>query len=103
MKLCLTNLFLKANMIEPACSAAFPTIGNKIMLIKFTEIPQVSDATYTTYQNRYIYHIRMRESLEQYKLTTMHTIASVHNILGQNGYERRHRNQPNKCTIKSNH
>ena len=24
-----TNLFLKLNMIDPACSAVFPTIGNK--------------------------------------------------------------------------
>jgi hypothetical protein len=31
-------------MIDPACSAAFPTIGNKIMLIKVTEMPQEFDA-----------------------------------------------------------
>jgi hypothetical protein len=31
-------------MIEPACSAAFPTIGSKIMLMKLTEIPQDSEA-----------------------------------------------------------
>jgi len=35
---------LKAKMIEPACSAAFPTIGNKIMLMKLTEMPQESEA-----------------------------------------------------------
>lgn len=40
----LTSLFLKANMIAPACSAAFPTIGSNIMLIKLTEIPHESDA-----------------------------------------------------------
>jgi hypothetical protein len=42
--MCHTNLFLNANMIDPACSAAFPTIGSKIMLMKLTEIPQESDA-----------------------------------------------------------
>lgn len=31
-------------MIAPACSAAFPTIGSKITLMKLTEIPQESDA-----------------------------------------------------------
>uniref|UniRef100_A0A2P2JSF3 Vacuolar cation/proton exchanger 1a n=1 Tax=Rhizophora mucronata TaxID=61149 RepID=A0A2P2JSF3_RHIMU len=40
----MSNLFLKANMIDPACSAAFPTIGSRIMLMKLTEIPQDSDA-----------------------------------------------------------
>lgn len=39
-----TNLFLKAKMTAPACSAALPTIGNKITLMKLTEIPQESDA-----------------------------------------------------------
>ena len=33
-------------MIAPACSAAFPTIGNKIILMKLTDIPQDSDAAY---------------------------------------------------------
>jgi hypothetical protein len=33
-------------MIDPACSAAFPTIGSKIMLIKLTEMPQESDAAW---------------------------------------------------------
>lgn len=41
----LTNLFLKANMTAPACSAAFPTIGSKMMLMKLTEIPQDSEAS----------------------------------------------------------
>nr|AFK48074.1 unknown [Lotus japonicus] len=40
----MSSLFLKANIIEPACSAAFPTIGSKIILMKLTEIPQESDA-----------------------------------------------------------
>lgn len=40
----LTNLFFKAKMMDPACSAAFPTIGNNIKLMKLTEIPQESDA-----------------------------------------------------------
>lgn len=35
-------------MIEPACSAAFPTIGSKIMLIKLTEMPQESEAAWLT-------------------------------------------------------
>lgn len=39
-----TNLFLKAKMIAPACSAAFPTIGSKITLMKLTDKPQDSDA-----------------------------------------------------------
>jgi len=33
-------------MIEPACSAAFPTIGSKIMLMKLTEMPQESEAAW---------------------------------------------------------
>ena len=40
-----TSLFLNANMTDPACSAAFPTIGSNIMLIKLTEIPQEVDAS----------------------------------------------------------
>lgn len=39
-----TSLFLKANMIAPACSAALPTIGIKMMLMKLTESSQDSDA-----------------------------------------------------------
>jgi hypothetical protein len=41
----LTNLFLKANMTAPACSAAFPTIGSKIMLRKLTDKPHDSAAS----------------------------------------------------------
>lgn len=41
----LTSLFLKANMTAPACSAAFPTMGSKMMLMKLTEIPQDSEAS----------------------------------------------------------
>lgn len=41
----LTSLFLKANMIAPACSAALPTIGSKIMLRKLTDRPHESDAS----------------------------------------------------------
>ena len=33
-------------MIDPACSAAFPTIGSNITLIKLTEIPHESEAAY---------------------------------------------------------
>lgn len=40
----LTSLFLKANMIAPACSAALPTIGSKIMLRKLTDRFHESDA-----------------------------------------------------------
>ena len=40
-----TSLFSNANMTDPACSAAFPTIGSNMMLIKPTEIPQESDAS----------------------------------------------------------
>lgn len=40
----LTNLFLKAKMIDPACSAAFPTMGSKIKLIKLTDSPHESEA-----------------------------------------------------------
>lgn len=32
-------------MIAPACSAAFPTIGSKIMLRKLTDKPQEVDAS----------------------------------------------------------
>lgn len=39
-----TNLFLRANMIDPACSAAFPTMGSKMMLMKLTEMPHEFDA-----------------------------------------------------------
>ncbi|RDY10856.1 hypothetical protein CR513_04554, partial [Mucuna pruriens] len=39
------SLFLKANMIAPACSAALPTIGSKIMLRKLTDKPHESDAS----------------------------------------------------------
>jgi hypothetical protein len=39
-----TSLFLKANMTAPACSAAFPTIGIKIMLMKLTDSSQDADA-----------------------------------------------------------
>ena len=42
----LPSLFLKANMIAPACSAAFPTIGSKIMLRKLTNKPHESYASY---------------------------------------------------------
>jgi len=41
----LTSLFLKAKMIAPACSAALPTIGSKIMLRKLTDKPHESDAS----------------------------------------------------------
>lgn len=41
----ITSLFLNANMTDPACSAAFPTMGSNIMLIKLTEIPQEFDAS----------------------------------------------------------
>lgn len=41
-----TSLFLKAKMIAPACSAAFPTIGSTMMLIKLTDIPHEVDASY---------------------------------------------------------
>ena len=41
----LTSLFLKANTIAPACSAAFPTISSKIMLRKLTDKPHESDAS----------------------------------------------------------
>jgi hypothetical protein len=40
-----TSLFLKANMIAPACSAALPTIGSMIMLRKLTDRPHESDAS----------------------------------------------------------
>ena len=33
-------------MTDPACSAAFPTIGSKIKLMKLTEIFQESDAAW---------------------------------------------------------
>jgi len=42
----LTILFLKANIIAPACSAAFPTTGSRIMLMNRTEIPSASDASW---------------------------------------------------------
>jgi len=45
MKSSLTNLFLKANVIAPACSAAFPTIGSNIMLMKLTDKRHDSDAS----------------------------------------------------------
>lgn len=35
-----------ANIIALACSAAFPTIGSKITLIKTTEIFHATDAPY---------------------------------------------------------
>lgn len=41
----ISNLFLKAKMTAPACSAAFPTIGNRMMLMKLTDIPQDADAS----------------------------------------------------------
>ena len=41
-----TSLFLKANMTAPACSAAFPTIGIKMMLMKLTDSSQDFDAAY---------------------------------------------------------
>lgn len=43
-KLELTSLFLKAKMMAPACSAAFPTIGSNIILMKLTDRPHDSDA-----------------------------------------------------------
>jgi hypothetical protein len=39
-----TSLFLKANMTAPACSAALPTIGIKIVLIKLTDSSHDFDA-----------------------------------------------------------
>ena len=50
----LTNLFFKAKMIAPACSAAFPTIGSKIMLRKLTDKSQVVDASYETMSSNII-------------------------------------------------
>uniref|UniRef100_A0A2P2LBW3 Vacuolar cation/proton exchanger 1a n=1 Tax=Rhizophora mucronata TaxID=61149 RepID=A0A2P2LBW3_RHIMU len=41
----MSSLFLKAKMIAPACSAAFPTIGSRIILMKLTERPQESEAS----------------------------------------------------------
>lgn len=32
-------------MTAPACSAAFPTIGNRMMLMKLTDIPHDADAS----------------------------------------------------------
>lgn len=46
LSMLLTSLFLNANMMAPACSAAFPTIGSRIILIKLTDIPQDSEAAY---------------------------------------------------------
>lgn len=40
----LTSLSFIANMIALACSAAFPTIGSKITLIKATGMFNESDA-----------------------------------------------------------
>jgi len=42
----LTILFLKANIIAPACSAAFPTTGRRIMLMNLTGIPSACDASW---------------------------------------------------------
>jgi len=39
-----TSLFLKANMTAPACSAALPTIGIKMMLMKLTDSSHDFDA-----------------------------------------------------------
>ena len=33
-------MFLRAKMMAPACSAAFPTIGSRMMLMKLTDKPQ---------------------------------------------------------------
>lgn len=40
----LTNLFLNAKIIAPACSTAFPTIGSRITLVKPTDKPHEFDA-----------------------------------------------------------
>ena len=39
-----TSLSFMANMIAPACSAAFPTIGSKMTLIKAIGMFQETDA-----------------------------------------------------------
>ncbi|CAM0881358.1 unnamed protein product [Alopecurus aequalis] len=35
----MSSLFLSAKMMAPACSAAFPTMGSRMMLMKLTDSP----------------------------------------------------------------
>ena len=65
-------------MIAPACSAAFPTIGSNIMLIKLTDTPHDSEAFCHHNEQQIITNL-----LIAFLLINM--LSNVHNSYNSNG------------------